>query len=172
MDSLPIKAAVAFATAAHEGQMYGDAPYTVHLAHVFEVLKRFKISDEELLVASFLHDVVEDTNTSLFQVEATFGRGVADLVHRVTNERGINRKERHLKTYPKIKESERATTLKLADRIANTENAIEHNNDIINMYKKEYPDFKEALYKAGSNESMWRHLDFLMGENRGQITDQ
>lgn len=162
--SLALQAAQALAAHFHEDQMYGDKPYVSHLAHVVEVLNRFSVKDEDMLVAGWLHDSVEDTAMTLGQIEITFGRKVRDLVYRVTNEEGKNRKERHEKTYPKIKASDDAITLKLADRIANTEASIELKDDgKIKMYAKEYPGFRKELYKIGSNESMWRHLDFLMG---------
>lgn len=161
--SLALQAAQALAATAHEGQMYGDQPYTKHLAEVVGVLERFKIDDTDLLVAGWLHDSVEDTDTTLETIELMFGRRVKDLVYRVTNEEGKNRKERHEKTYPKIQASDDAITLKLADRIANTEASILQNDEgKMKMYAKEYEGFKKKLYKRGTHDAMWRHLDFLM----------
>lgn len=160
--SLELQAAEVFAASVHKDQKYGDDPYIRHLNEVVEVLKRFNISDKDILIAGYLHDSVEDTDTSLFQIEAMFGKRVSDLVYRVTNEEGKNRKERHTKTYPKIKASDDAITLKLADRIANTEASLEDKSKL-KMYIKEYPGFREALFKSGTHDSMWRHLDFLIG---------
>lgn len=165
MENLAIQAAISLATIAHKHQKYGDDPYTAHLAHVYEVLTRFKVTDEDLLVAAWLHDILEDTTTTRSHLELTFGKNVADLVYKVTNEAGVNRKARHAATYPKIVADERAVTLKLADRIANTERSIETNDDKLGMYAKEYPAFREIMYKEGVNAPMWRHLDFLMGFN-------
>ena len=168
--SLALKAAQAFAIVVHEGQKYGKTePYIKHLAHVVSVLKRFGIEDESMLIAGWLHDSVEDTETTLTQIELMFGVRVADLVYRVTNEKGKNRKERHEKTYPKIQVSDDATILKLADRIANVEYSVETSDkDKLKMYSKEYVDFRSKLYKPGSRTKMWAHLDFLIGYNRGQ----
>jgi len=161
--SLALQAAQALAETAHKGQMYGDQPYTKHLADVVGVLRRFKVEDTDILVAGWLHDSVEDTETTLEQIELMFGRRVRDLVYRVTNEEGKNRKERHEKTYPKIQASPDAVTLKLADRIANTEASIMQNDEKkMKMYAKEYPNFKQKLHVTITHESMWRHLDFLM----------
>jgi (p)ppGpp synthase/HD superfamily hydrolase len=163
--SLALQAAQALAATSHGDQKYGETlPYVKHLADVVEVLKRFNVTDEEMLIAGWLHDVVEDTSTSLLHVELTFGRRVADLVHRVTNEEGKNRRERHEKTYPKIQASDDAITLKLADRIANIEfSYIANDEDKLKMYAKEYKGFREKLYKPGVHDAMWRHLDFLIG---------
>jgi len=165
MSSLAVEAAKAFATAVHKDQKYGeDKPYVDHLGHVAEVLSRFKFDSEDLQVAAWLHDTVEDTDATIEQITLTFGHNVADLVGRVTNEPGKNRKERHLKTYPKIQASVDATTLKLADRIANVEVSVEDSSPQLQMYRKEHAAFKSLLYKPGPHEAMWRHLDFLIGD--------
>jgi (p)ppGpp synthase/HD superfamily hydrolase len=158
---LQLRAAQSFAEVAHEGQKYGDEPYTVHLKAVAMVLCRFGCTDEHLLSAAFLHDVVEDTDVTIDQVNLCFGKRVADLVYRVTNEPGANRMARHVATYPKIKESEDAVMLKLADRIANVEASVE-DPDKMKMYTKEWPFFKESLYTPGLHEPMWKHLVKLM----------
>jgi (p)ppGpp synthase/HD superfamily hydrolase len=163
--SLALQAAQSMAEVAHKGQMYGKDPYTKHLGEVHGVLVRFRITDEDILVAAFLHDIVEDTPTTLSSIELTFGPRVADLVHRVTNESGKNRKERHEKTYPKIQASTDALTLKLADRIANVEASIFlGDKGKMGMYTKEYKEFREKLFKPDSHQAMWKHLDFIIGE--------
>jgi (p)ppGpp synthase/HD superfamily hydrolase len=128
------------------------------------VLLRFKFNEEDLQVAAWLHDTVEDTDATITQIEMMFGRNVADIVGRVTNEQGKNRKERHAKTYPKIQASMDATTLKLADRIANVERSVEDASTQLQMYRKEHEAFKSLLYKPGIHDGMWRHLDFLIGD--------
>lgn len=165
--SLALQAAEAMAEMAHKEQKYGEElPYTHHLAKVVEVLMRFGVTDEDILVAGWLHDIVEDTPTTLQQLEFAFGRRVSDLVHRVTNEPGKNRKERHALTYPKIQASDDAITLKLADRIANVEHSV-YTRDAgkLKMYSKEYEGFREKLYKPGTHDKMWRHLDFMIGSD-------
>lgn len=167
---LAVQAAMAFAATMHGDQKYGDnKPYTMHLAHVAEVLSRFKFDSEDLQVAAWLHDSVEDTAATINQVKLMFGNNVADLVERVTNEPGKNRKERHEKTYPKIQASVDATTLKLADRIANVEVSVADSSPQLGMYRKEHESFKSLLYKSGPHEAMWRHLDFLIGEAAKEV---
>ena len=171
--SLALQAAQALAETAHEGQTYGEHPYVKHLGEVVGVLKRFGVTDEDLLVSGWLHDSVEDTSTTVEQIEMMFGRRVSDLVYRVTNEQGKNRKERHEKTYPKIQESDDAITLKLADRIANVEASIDLNDEgKLKMYTKEYVGFRDKLNKPGTHDAMWRHLDFLIGyDPHGKTAD-
>jgi hypothetical protein len=150
-----------FAIERHAGQMYGDQPYVYHLDLVKGVLERFGYTDPELLQAAYLHDVIEDTPTTREEVEQAFGPRVAALAWAVTDEPGANRKERKINTYPKIKATPGATAIKLADRIANTENPNGMKND---MYRKEQPAFREALY-TGEYQDMWDHLDTVLGNS-------
>lgn len=166
--SFALQAAQALATTSHKDQRYGNHPYIKHLADVVIALQRFGVQDEALLVAGWLHDAVEDTNTTINHIELMFGKRVADLVYRVTNEEGKNRKERHEKTYPKIQGNDDAITLKLADRIANVEASLQEDKGKLQMYSKEYVEFRSKLFKSGSHDAMWRHLDFLLGYENDQ----
>lgn len=157
-----LQQARAFAASAHGDQKYGDQPYTVHLAAVAQVLIRYGITDEDLLVAAWLHDIIEDTYITRGEVEAFFGERVAELVWCVTNEPGKNRRERHLKTYPKIRANPDALLLKLADRIANIEACYESNSNLIGMYRKEAVGFEQALRVEGQYEDMWNHIFDLL----------
>ncbi len=149
----------AFAVKRHGGQRYdGDKPYEFHLQAVHDVLVRFGVTDEDLLAAAWLHDVVEDTNTSRAQVAERFGDRVGELVYAVTNEPGKNRHARHVATYPKIAGMPGATTLKLADRIAN----VEQGGKLVGMYRGEQPAFRKALRAPAEAPAMWAHLDELL----------
>jgi|SRR5579859_6385004 len=156
-----LKFARFYAAVKHKDQDYSGLPYTHHLASVEGVLRRFGHTDETILVAAWLHDVVEDTSTKIKDIEEMFGEPVAHLVHAVTNEPGANRKQRSAATYPKIRGGgPRAVALKLADRIAN----VEMGGKLVAMYAKEYEDFHRSLYTPHENENMWAHLDSLLKE--------
>lgn len=151
-----------FAIKAHAGQKYGEKPYEVHLSHVHRVLEKEGYGADPILSdASWLHDVVEDTQVSLAEIARLFGADVADTVGRVTDEPGNSRKERKQKTYPKIRGHRSATIIKLCDRIANVEASqiVPHKFE---MYKTEYPDFRSQLYVAGIADSLWLKLDLLL----------
>lgn len=78
--------AVAFATRWHGDQKRPTgAPYVEHLLEALEVLVRGAgVSDQDVLRAAVLHDVVEDTPCTLDEVRAAFGDRVAELVGWVT----------------------------------------------------------------------------------------
>ncbi|MGE0633280.1 MAG: HD domain-containing protein [Pseudobdellovibrionaceae bacterium] len=161
MGSSLVQKAREFAIRAHGNQKYGKDPYKVHLEQVVEVMNRFQYGgDPELVACAWLHDVVEDTEVSLEQVEALFGARVKDIVCRLTDEPGSTRRDRKLKTYPKVKGHRDATIIKLCDRIANIEASF-YLLEKFMMYRSEYPEFRENLYVSGMAEGLWSYLEYL-----------
>ncbi len=155
---------------AHGEQRYGDSPYEKHLKAVMEVLERFggSLEDPELaplMVAGWLHDVLEDTPIMRDDLKTQFGPEVAELVWRVTDEPGASRDERKPATYRKTKENQHAIILKLADRIANVEHGIGTRSGKLGMYRREQGEFAGILREASTlpmAEKMWNHLDQLL----------
>ena len=82
-----IQKAEQFAKQVHKGQKdnFGK-PYFEHPKHVVGLLKKWK-QDEEVIAAGYLHDVVEDCNISLKEIEKKFGKRVAKLVDAMSWER-------------------------------------------------------------------------------------
>lgn len=164
----PLQEAILYAMDKHAGQTYGRQPYTFHLNEVqrfiiyFELPKRFPY----ILVAGWLHDVVEDTDATVFDINNLFGAYVSKVVYAVTDEPGHNRKERKSKTYIKIRaHGPEAVALKLADRIANISFSKATDQKLLSMYKKEHTGFYEALYDASHKlDEMWEYLEQLIGE--------
>lgn len=157
-----VEKAKLFAEVAHGDQRYGDFPYTKHLQDVVNVLEEFE-DDPYVLAAGWMHDTIEDTAIDFTAVFNEFGRVVARLVYAVSNEPGKNRKERHERTYPKmIAAGRNAIAIKLADRIANTENCMKFNHHLFKMYEREYPGFKKTLQIPGELKFLWARLDVLM----------
>ena len=79
-----VKKAYDFAAKMHADQKRRSGePYIIHPIQVANILAQMKM-DEETLAAAFLHDVVEDTDTTLQQLKEMFGAKVAMLVDGVT----------------------------------------------------------------------------------------
>jgi (p)ppGpp synthase/HD superfamily hydrolase len=78
--------AMTFAAERHSKQLRKctGIPYITHPLIVAETLAYHYPSRHDLIVAGVLHDVVEDTNTTVVEVEERFGRVVAVLVAAVT----------------------------------------------------------------------------------------
>lgn len=153
-----------YARAAHRGQIYAEGDFfDLHLTRVVATLGRFGERNPVLLAAGWLHDVVEDTGTTVEALGQEFGEEIADLVDRLTDEREGSRRERQAKTHAKIRAHAGAVRVKLADRIANVEANIEMNSPLVDrMYRKEYGRFREALYRSREYEEMWKCLDSML----------
>jgi (p)ppGpp synthase/HD superfamily hydrolase len=143
-----------FAKVAHGEQKYGSLPYIVHLDTVASLAE--EVGRPELIEAAYLHDVLEDTSVTREAVAEVFGEEVARLVVAVTDEAGKTRKERHLVTYPKVREAgEAAVMLKLLDRLANVSSP---HPSLLAMYRSEHEVFREALFRPG-HEVMWSRIE-------------
>jgi len=79
-----LEKAYLFAANAHRGQMRksGD-PYFIHPTSVAGVIAELKL-DVASICAGLLHDVAEDTEVSIPEIESGFGREIAQLVDGVT----------------------------------------------------------------------------------------
>src|SRR5689334_6061458 len=146
-----LRHARSFAIAAHGDQMYGDQPYIVHLDAVVAVLAAF---GDEVQIAGYLHDVVEDTDVPLEKVREEFGDRIADWVALVTDEKGVNRKERKARTNTKLAaisgDDEMALVVKAADRLANLRASKEGGaGSKLDMYRREHLAFREAVFRPG-----------------------
>lgn len=64
---------------------WSDAPYITHPIAVIRLLMQYAEPTEAMLVAAALHDTVEDTNTTLQEIEQHFGKEVRDLVYWLTD---------------------------------------------------------------------------------------
>ncbi len=72
---------IVFATNAHEGQFRKGTqiPYILHPLEAAAIVGTMT-TDDEIISAAILHDVVEDTDTTIEQIKERFGERVAALV--------------------------------------------------------------------------------------------
>jgi (p)ppGpp synthase/HD superfamily hydrolase len=156
----------AFAIKAHLGQMHGDSFYTCHLEQVENVLIRFDYCSFRIRAAAWLHDTVEKSDVTMSAINREFSGFIASTVDAVTSAPGKTREERNSATYLRIKkQGGMAVVLKLADRIATVEEAIQAailtNDSKLSMYEEEYSEFRNALYESKNADAMWAHMDVL-----------
>ena len=81
LDTTLLDRAIVFAVRAHAGtERRGKGfPYIVHPMEAVEIVATMT-SDQKLLAAAVLHDTVEDTDTTIEQIQAEFGDRVASFV--------------------------------------------------------------------------------------------
>lgn len=115
--------AVSYMFEMHEGVTRDDGktPYATHPLRVTEYLRTIAgETDEEVLCAALLHDVIEDTGENFDDIASRFGDGVASLVAELTNDNRLPKQRRKalmLESLPS--KSPRAKKIKLADRLDN-----------------------------------------------------
>jgi hypothetical protein len=171
-----IQDAQALALRAHGPQQYGSNPYAKHLEDVVTCLEKFGFKadaansalTEDIVCAGWLHDVVEDAQISLAEIEGQFGFNVSDIVRRVTDEAATTRAERKALTYPKIRGHFAAPVVKLADRIANVNACWTNNETQFFKYAQEQKSFHDAVFFPMIAEPMWAYLRFLLGQKFGE----
>ena len=124
--------AYVFAMKAHGGQMRksGD-PYFSHPLAVAAILTELR-ADPASIVTALLHDVVEDTDATIADMEAIFGQEVAHLVDGVTKLSQIEMRpdankqaENFRKLVVAMADDVRVLLVKLADRLHNMR-TLEH----------------------------------------------
>lgn len=159
--------ALLVADKAHANQIYDIYPYGYHIRQVVKIAEELGY-DESIIVASALHDTLEDTELSYNDLKKAFGEEVAEIVYCVTDELGRNRKERKDKTYPKIRANWKATVVKICDRIANIEQSKEYNKSLYQMYQKEHDNFCAMLMSPDhphiETNKAWKRLNRLIKE--------
>jgi GTP pyrophosphokinase len=122
-----IERAYQVASEAHEGQLRGSGePYVIHPLAVAHYLAGLQL-DAETIAAGLLHDVPEDTDVTIGEIEKRFGREVARLVDGVTklskfgSARSVEEQqaENIRKMFLAMAEDVRVVVIKLADRLHN-----------------------------------------------------
>jgi GTP pyrophosphokinase len=120
-----LEKAFIFADSAHNGQMRKNGePYIQHPLHTAYILAEIR-ADLPTVAAGILHDVPEDTEKTLEEVEQEFGAEIASLVEGVTKlskikYRGIERYRENLKKMFLAMTSDlRVIFIKFCDRLNN-----------------------------------------------------
>lgn len=84
LDEARLADAYEFAKQHHGEQLRASGdPYYSHPVAVADLLVQVRL-DQTTIIAGLLHDIVEDTDISLVEIENRFGKDVADLVDGVT----------------------------------------------------------------------------------------
>ncbi|XP_064013906.1 guanosine-3',5'-bis(diphosphate) 3'-pyrophosphohydrolase MESH1 [Pogoniulus pusillus] len=113
-----------FAARKHKGQRRKDpegTPYINHPIGVARILAHEAgVTDIVVLQAALLHDTVEDTDTTLAEIEELFGQEVSRVVAEVTDDKTLPKMERkRLQVEHAPSSSPRAKLVKLADKLYN-----------------------------------------------------
>jgi GTP diphosphokinase / guanosine-3',5'-bis(diphosphate) 3'-diphosphatase len=108
--------ATEFAKVKHAGQVddLGKDYFQTHCKVVGQMLETLT-RNTNIICAGYLHDILEDTNTTYAELELIFGKTIADLVNEVTHE---GTADGYGYYFPRLKSKE-AIMIKLCDRASN-----------------------------------------------------
>lgn len=124
----------------HEGQVRNtnDEPYYFHCARVAAIASSFADSTEEMVIAAWLHDTLEDTRLTMSELSERFGQAVCGYVQDLTNKYTksvypeLNRIQRKNLEFQRLGNcSNEVKFLKLCDRLDNV-------SDIESLKQKKY----------------------------------
>jgi GTP pyrophosphokinase len=126
LDHETLVRAYRFSETAHAGQVrHSGEPYVSHCVEVARILADLQL-DTTTVACGLLHDIVEDTDITIEDVEREFGKEVAQIVDGLTKIANLplsSREERQVENYRKlllsIAKDARVILIKLADRLHN-----------------------------------------------------
>lgn len=166
MYSERIHNAVMFATKAHTGQTRkgNDIPYIYHPMEVLQILTEMGCN-EDVKIAGVLHDTVEDTDTTIEDIEKEFGDNVASLVGGHTEDKSKTWVERKTEDINALKNGNIGLkAIIFADKLSN----------ILSLYD-DYKVLGDDLYnKFNANKDMqaWYYGELLrvFVENKSELS--
>lgn len=125
--------------------------------HVMAVVREVQkhTGNIDVIRAAVFHDLFEDTQCPPTAVLEQFGYPVYWFAECLTDEPGVNRKERKWKTYHKIRRNRFVILIKLCDRIDNLRRCIRDPKvKYADMYLAEDHTFRSALW----DNLEWPHV--------------
>ncbi len=159
--------ALAFAAEAHRAvhqERKGTGfPYVAHPIRVAESLVRFGCEDD-VVVAGFLHDTIEDTGLTADEIAAAFGSRIAALVTSVSEpDKALPWKERKEHTIARLRKEHDPDVLALiaADKLDNVRSITDTLRHL--GQKRTW-----ALFKADRGEQHWYYrclAEILLGKD-------
>ena len=144
-----------FAIKVHRGQRRKsdkDKPMVIHPINVANILREYNF-DDNVIAAGYLHDTVEDTSTTLEDINKLFGEDIKSLVEGASEpDKSLSWEERKKHTIETIKTLDmRHKAVIAADKISNLEDL-----KILFEIKGEY-DF--SAFKRGFDDQKWYYTE-------------
>lgn len=112
-----------FAAIAHKFQKRKDADQTPYINHPIEVMTLLSIGgvkDINILSAAVLHDTIEDTKTTIKDLENLFGKDITNLVLECSDDKSLTKVERKKLQLEHCRDvSVGAKLIKASDKLSN-----------------------------------------------------
>jgi len=174
--SLVLKAAQ-FAAIKHRDQRRKDvesSPYIIHpITIALTIAEIGGIEEQELLAAALLHDTLEDTKTSVSELDEIFGETVRKYVEEVTDDKSLLKDERKQKQIEHaVTLSRGATLIKLGDKISNVSDVTHSPPEGWDTERrKQYLDWAEAVINncPKVNNALEEHFSEVLSNGRNVL---
>jgi (p)ppGpp synthase/HD superfamily hydrolase len=168
--------ALEFAEKAHSGQtrMYSGEPYILHPAQVANLVRQYT-SNDEVIAAAYLHDVLEDCGVTEEEIRIRFGDNITKICLELVNRsvspeyKSLRRSERKAIDREKIATiSPDAQLIKTCDRLDNVLDLFDAPDKYQKLYAEETLLLVDVLTKAptvlveavrGSAQSVLKSFD-------------
>lgn len=181
-----IEEAIIYATVMHQGKVRKlvNTPYILHPLEVAQILSVLT-DDQDVITAGILHDIVEDTDGTLEEIEKRFGERVAFLVSSESENvysgesedaTWKRRKEESLKIL-KNTDDQGVRMLWLADKLANIRSLAgaysEYGEQLWESFHQRDPEMQHWYYqtiaeqlelslnKTGAFKEFIKHINFI-----------
>lgn len=146
-----VERAKEFAQKAHASQVrkYTGEPYFRHLEEVAAYVT-WAGGSQEMIAAAYLHDTIEDTETSFIDLTTEFGHSVTQLVWELTDQESEgNRAERKRRRAEFLSRAPGSTqTIKIADLLSNTPSIALYDRRFAPVYLREAEYLLSSLRMA------------------------
>jgi (p)ppGpp synthase/HD superfamily hydrolase len=129
-----------FAMRKHAGQKrkYTGKPYVTHLDTVVGILAAHNFNSPFIHAVAYLHDVLEDTDTTLPELQMEFGFEISEMVYWLSDlEKGPRDTRKMMSTIRLSRAPFNAKLVKLADIIDNCGSVIEYDPTFAPVYVAE-----------------------------------
>jgi len=150
-----VESAEFFAKDKHKDMTRNDGitPYSDHLEDVVSLLKSLGIIDEDVLCSGWLHDTIEDTDTTFDDLYERFGKKVAVLVFSLSKDKKLPKKEREQMYVKQLKDAPMdAKIIKLCDISANLKDMVKSNSKMSKNKRKKTAKQKRHYLFAIKND--------------------
>ena len=152
-----LEEAIIYATVMHQGKVrkFGNTPFILHPLEVAQILSTMT-NDQEIIAAGILHDIVEDTDGTVAEIEKRFGKRVASLVSSESEtdypgeERSATWKRRKEESLKVLRSSQDigVKMLWLADKLANI-------RSLAGVYSEQGEKIWESLHQSDPEMQRW-----------------
>ena len=164
--------ALEFAREKHKGQIRKNntpVEYITHPINVANLVKKYAnnaVNIDDLVSSAYLHDTLEDTNTTYEELICNFGNIISNLVKELTNN-DVLKKEMGKTKYLSMKMtsmSDDALIIKLCDRLDNVSSLYDTNKAFIDKYLRETISILNYIINSGNLNTI--HLNIINDINK------